>query len=113
MGPSLRVVGSTGSVLAHVAVSRAEGGRGGQGRLPGGRGWSFSLRCWDLAPSAWRGSLGQKWGPKVSSRCGAVFLCRTCLPSKPLVSEPSPGTASVYGGLEAHRVINFDLQKLY
>lgn len=113
MGPSLRVVGSAGSVLAHVAVSGAEGGQGHQGRLPGGRGWSFLLRRWDLAPLAWRGSLGQKWGPKASSRCGAVFLSCTCLPSKPLVSEPSPGTVSGDGELGAHRVINFDLQKLY
>ena len=61
-----RVAGRMCSALAQtIVVFEAEGGQGNQGRLPGGRGWSFTLPGWDLAPSARWGLLGVEVGPKA------------------------------------------------
>ena len=96
-------------MLAHVAVSAAEAIR--QAFLEGEAAPSCcGVGVWPLSLA---GLPGAEVGPQSILHVRGCLPLLHLLPSKPLVSEPSPGTVSGDGGLGAHRVINFDLQKLY
>ena len=111
------------SFMSRVVGRCAQPGHGPQmlrGPRPSGKtSWCQRLTVHavgpDFAPSAWRGLLGVGLGPQSPCPAGCPRLLSR-LPSTPLPSEPSHRTANGEwrdAGLDTHKVINFDSQKLY